>query len=59
MRLSPELIETAKLRLVYPDATLEELRQKIEPPISKSGLNHRLKKLVEEAEAITGRETRK
>lgn len=50
-RLSPELIETAKLRLEYPTATLDELRQKIDPPISKSGLNHRLGRLVTEAEA--------
>ena len=58
MRLSPELIATAKLRLEYPDATLEELRHKIEPPISKSGINHRLKKLVAEAEAMMNRENK-
>lgn len=56
-RLSPELIETAKLRLEYPDITLDELRKKIEPPISKSGLSHRLNKLVAEAEAAMDVET--
>lgn len=55
--LSPELIETAKLRLEFPDATLEELRKKIEPPISKSGLNHRLKRLESEAKAIAEKNT--
>lgn len=41
---------TAMLRYRNPDISLEELRNLHEPPISKSGLNHRLQKLLEEAE---------
>ncbi len=41
---------SAELRLEYPDAALEELTALHEPPISKSGLNHRLQKLCELAE---------
>ena len=41
---------TARLRAENPDASLEELRRLHSPPITKSGLNHRLQKLIEEAE---------
>ena len=41
---------TARLRAENPDASLEELRRLHSPPITKSGLNHRLPKLIEEAE---------
>ena len=41
---------TALLRYRNPDATLDELRELHMPPISKSGLNHRLQKLIEAAE---------
>lgn len=41
---------TALLRYRNPDATLDELKELHVPPISKSGLNHRLQKLMEEAE---------
>jgi len=44
-KLSEELRETAELRLNYPEASLAELASLHEPPISKSGLNHRLQKL--------------
>ncbi len=44
-----ELRNTAELRIKYPDMTLSELAQTHEPPISKSGLNHRLSKLIDEA----------
>ena len=42
--------ETAALRLQNPEASLEELRALHDPPITKSGLNHRLKRLLEESE---------
>ena len=48
--LSDELIETARLRLENEDISLSELALMHEPPISKSGLNHRLKKLCDAAE---------
>ena len=46
-RLSGPLRETAELRLSNPEATLSELALLHNPPITKSGLNHRLKKLSE------------
>ena len=43
---------TAKLRLENPDCSLQELAAKHIPPISKSGLNHRLAKISEEAKKV-------
>lgn len=51
-KLSEPLRETAELRLSNPEATLSELALLHNPPITKSGLNHRLKKLVEQAAEI-------
>ena len=45
--LGDELRYTAKLRIQYPSATLAELSMLHEPPISKSGLNRRLTKIME------------
>ena len=42
-----ELRETAKIRLEYPEMSLRDLKNKFDPPLSKSGLYHRLKKLTE------------
>ena len=39
--------ETAGLRLAFPDMSLNDLADMHEPKITKSGLNHRLKKIVE------------
>ena len=50
--LDEELRYTAKLRIENESASLSELAQLHEPPISKSGLNGRLKKLVDAAEKI-------
>lgn len=50
MALPDELFETAKLRLEYPSASLAELAIKHIPPISKSGLTHRLAKIISFAE---------
>ena len=46
------LAETARKRLEYPEATLKELGELMEPPLGKSGVNHRLKKLSELAENL-------
>ena len=43
---------TAMIRYRNPDATLDELAHLHEPPISKSGLNHRLQKILQEADDI-------
>ena len=50
--LPDELFETAKLRLENPSMSLAELARSHEPPISKSGLNHRLSKIIEVAENL-------
>ena len=47
--LSKEIRTTAELRLDNQEATLTELAAMHKPPISKSGLNHRLSKIVDEA----------
>lgn len=47
--LPEKLRETAELRVNYPELTLSQLAELFQPPISKSALNHRLRKLVEEA----------
>lgn len=44
-RLAKGLREIAELRLEYPDSSLQELGQMLNPPIGKSGVNHRLRKL--------------
>ncbi len=43
--LPDNLREVARLRLEYPDATLAELGEMLYPPVGKSGVNHRLRKL--------------
>ncbi len=48
--LAEPLYVTAMLRYRNPDATLEELRELHTPPISKSGLNHRLRKIIDAAD---------
>ena len=54
--LPENLREAAVLRLEHPDATLSELSQMMNPPIGKSGMNHRLRKLSEIAEEIRQKE---
>ena len=50
--LKPGLRQVAELRLEYPDASLLELGQMLVPPLGKSGVNHRLRKLGEIADSI-------
>lgn len=45
--LSPQLKETIVLRETYPELTLSQLAAEFDPPITKSCLNHRLRKLIE------------
>lgn len=44
--LPDKLQEAAYLRLGHPEDTLEQLAAQCEPPVTKSALNHRLRKLV-------------
>ena len=45
--LPDELLQVAKLRLENPEMSLRELCGSVEPPLSRSGVNHRLKKIGE------------
>ena len=49
--LSPGLREIAKLRLENSDISLVELGQLADPPLGKSGVNHRLRRLDEIAKS--------
>ncbi|MCI8835664.1 MAG: DNA-binding protein WhiA [Ruminococcus sp.] len=51
-KLPEGLRETALARLSHPEATLKELGELLSPPIGKSGVNHRLRKLGELAEKV-------
>ncbi len=42
----------ARARVEYEDLTLKELGEMVNPPISKSGVNHRLRKIEEIAESL-------
>ena len=44
--LPEQLQEIANVRLAYPDTPLADLGQLLDPPIGKSGVNHRFKKLA-------------
>ncbi|MDQ5983642.1 MAG: putative cell division protein WhiA [Eubacteriales bacterium SKADARSKE-1] len=45
--LSEDLKEIANLRLLNPDMSLRDLGKTLSKPLSRSGVNHRLKKLLE------------
>ena len=51
-RLPENLQEIARLRLARPEATLKELGEALDPPVGKSGVNHRLRKLGIMAEKL-------
>ena len=46
------LVEAALARLANPDLTLKELGAVLNPPVGKSGINHRLRKLSELADKV-------
>ncbi len=46
-KLSAVLREMAEVRKAYPEDNLQELGKKLNPPIGKSGVNHRLNRLIE------------
>ncbi len=50
--LSPVLLETMELRLSHPTLSLSELVKASPTPITKSGLNHRLNKLLQIAKTV-------
>lgn len=49
----PEVLqEIALLRMEYPEDSLKELGEKTDPPIGKSGVNHRLNRILEFADNL-------
>ena len=50
--LAEGLQEVALLRMEYPEASLKELGELLCPPVGKSGVNHRLKKLCDIADGL-------
>ena len=53
--LPQELVTAATLRMKYPESSLKELCKNSPEPITVSGLNHRLKKIMEIYEDIKSR----
>lgn len=46
-KLDESLKEIANLRIDYPDLSLIELGQKLKSPLGKSGVNYRMKKIIQ------------
>jgi DNA-binding protein WhiA len=46
------LRQVAQVRLEHPDISFKELGELLSPPIGKSGVNHRMKKIEELAEDL-------
>jgi hypothetical protein len=57
-QLPDNLRELAYLRLKHSNASLKELGQMLSPPLGKSGVNHRLRKIEEIAEDLIEHEKR-
>jgi DNA-binding protein WhiA len=54
-KLPLRLQDIARLRLQNPDVSLKELGELMDPPIGKSGVNHRMRKIEEIGEDIKHR----
>ncbi len=50
--LPPSLAQVAQLRLLHPDASLQQLGEMLDPPVGKSGINHRLRRIVALSQAL-------
>ena len=50
--IPPRLRHLAELRLEFPDSSLRELGEMMVPPLTKSGVAHRLRKLEEMADQV-------
>lgn len=50
--LSDGLMQVALLRLENPDMNLKDLGELLDPPVGKSGVNHRLRKIGEKADEL-------
>ena len=52
--LPDKLKDIAIVRIENPDASLQELGEMLEPPLGKSGVNHRLRKISQIADEMRG-----
>lgn len=51
-KLPEALAQMAYVRLEFPEAPLQELGEQLDPPVGKSGVNHRLRRLSEFADKL-------
>ncbi len=51
-KLPPALQEVIRLRVAYPDATLKELGERANPPLSKSAVYHRIRRIEQMAAEV-------
>ena len=51
-KLPDTLKEIAEIRCKYPEESLKELGERLNPPIGKSGVNHRLKRIMAIADEL-------
>ncbi|NLT94046.1 MAG: DNA-binding protein WhiA [Clostridia bacterium] len=58
-KLPPALKQVAELRLEHPHISLKELGEMMDPPLGKSGINHRMRKLEKIAENIRNQNIKK
>ena len=54
-RLPDSLRQAAEARLNHPEESLKDLGQLLDPPVGKSGMNHRMRRLEELAEELSER----
>ena len=54
-KLNEGLRAVAEARLEYPEISLKELGTMMDPPLGKSGINHRMRKLEELADELRGK----
>ncbi len=52
--LPPDLAEAARVRLTYPGLSIRELGERLDSPIGKSGMSHRLRRLEQIAREWAG-----
>lgn len=57
--LPKDLQEVGRLRMLHPEASLEELGQMLQKPLGKSGVNHRMRRLMILIGACAGNEDEK
>ena len=57
--LPESLKEMALIRVEYPEETFADLGNRLNPPVGKSGVNHRLRKISEFADDLRGEKEKK